>query len=92
MSAAIFNLFGMSRVMPRQFTDLLVWWQGGLGRRCHIVIWKAILHCLMWCLWRERNARTFEDCERNVLDLKLKNFRTLFDWMSANGLFSFASF
>ncbi len=36
--------------------------------------------------------RTFEDCERNILSLKLCFFRTLFDWMSATDLFSSMSF
>jgi hypothetical protein len=36
--------------------------------------------------------RTFEDIERNALELKLTFFRTLFDWMTAIELFSFISF
>ena len=51
------------------------------------VIWKAIPHCIMWCLWRERNVRTFEDCELSVVELKLHFYRSLLDWMSATGLF-----
>jgi hypothetical protein len=47
---------------------------------------------MVWCIWRERNARTFEDCEQNVLALKMCFFRTLFDWMSATALFSSISF
>jgi hypothetical protein len=65
---SVFTLFGMTWVMPRQVVDLLTCWQGSWGRHRHIEIWKAIPHCLMWCLWRERNARTFEDCEQNILD------------------------
>jgi hypothetical protein len=88
----VLTLFGMDWVMPRWVVDLLACWQGKLGRHQNIEIWKAIPHCLMWCLWRERNARTFEDCERNVLELKLVFFRTLFDWMTTTGLLSFLSF
>ena len=51
------------------------------------VIWKAIPHCIMWCLWRERNVRTFEDCELSVVELKLHFYRSLLDWMLATGLF-----
>jgi hypothetical protein len=25
--------------------------------------WKLVSACLLWCLWRERNNRCFEDCE-----------------------------
>ena len=35
-----------------------------------------IPHCLLWCLWRERNSRCFEDIERSIPDLKLLFFRT----------------
>ena len=41
MWATMFNLFGLTWVMPRQ---------GRLGRllqHCHIVIWNAIPHCLI---------------------------------------------
>jgi hypothetical protein len=85
------SLFRMHWVMPRRVVDLLDCWQGRLGRHQNIEIWKAIPHCLMWCIWRERNERTFEDSERNTLALKKMFFRTLFDWMSALGLFSFTS-
>ena len=45
-------------------------------------LWMAAPHCLMWCLWRERNNRTFKDTKRTMLDLKLIFFRTLLDWIS----------
>uniref|UniRef100_A0A2N9E7V6 Reverse transcriptase domain-containing protein n=1 Tax=Fagus sylvatica TaxID=28930 RepID=A0A2N9E7V6_FAGSY len=55
----IFGLFGLQWVMPKRVIDLFSCWYGSVGR--HSVIWKAIPHCIMWCLWRERNARIFED-------------------------------
>ena len=83
------SLFGVHWVMPARVLDLLSCWQGSLGRHQNCFIWRAVPHCVMWCLWRERNARTFEGCERNIFDLKLLLLRTLFDWMLATGLFSF---
>jgi hypothetical protein len=56
----VLTLFGMHWVMPRHLVDLLDFWQGKLGRHRHIEIWKAIPHCLMWCIWRERNTRSLE--------------------------------
>ena len=50
-----------------------------------------IPHCLMWGLWREKNARTFEGCEKPSHYLKLLFLRTLFEWGNALGLFSFYS-
>uniref|UniRef100_A0A2N9FU80 Reverse transcriptase domain-containing protein n=1 Tax=Fagus sylvatica TaxID=28930 RepID=A0A2N9FU80_FAGSY len=81
----VFGLFGIQWVMPKRVIDLFPCWIGSVGRTS--VIWKAIPHCIMWCLWRERNARTFEDCELSVVELKLHFYRSLLDWMSATGLF-----
>jgi hypothetical protein len=39
--------------------------------------------CLMWCIWRERNSRSFEDCERTTIELKAIVFKSLYVWMSA---------
>jgi hypothetical protein len=50
----VFSLFGIQWVMPRRVVDLLACWQGRLGQHRNCVIWRAIPHCLMWCLWRER--------------------------------------
>jgi hypothetical protein len=33
---------------------------------------------LLWCLWRERNDRNFEDCERMVVEIKSFFFNTLY--------------
>ena len=88
----VFSLFGMHWVMPRRIVDVLACWQGRLGRHKNWVLWNAIPHCVLWCIWRERNDRTFEGCERNILDLKILLLRTLFDWMTATSLFSFSNF
>jgi hypothetical protein len=87
----IFALFGIHWVMPRRVIELFDCWQGSMGRQQNLVIWRAIPHCLMWCLWRQRNARTFEGCELRVVELKLQFYRYLFDWLSATGLFSFSN-
>ena len=40
---------------------------------CHRngIVWKAVPHCLMWCIWKEWNSRSFEDMEQNLPDLNL---------------------
>lgn len=49
----------------------------------------------MWSLanvvYLERDARSFEGCENSVLHLKLLFFKSLFEWINALGLISFAS-
>jgi hypothetical protein len=44
------------------------WWSGGRSRSA--VVWKMAPLCLMWCIWREHNARCFEDSSRSFEDLK----------------------
>jgi hypothetical protein len=38
------------------------------------------LLCLMWCLWKERNGRSFEDCETSLFNLKKLVLQALFTW------------
>jgi hypothetical protein len=49
----IFNVFGVSWVMPRGVEDLLACWPGRSGMSESGIIWKAIPHCLIWGLWQE---------------------------------------
>uniref|UniRef100_A0A2N9IE81 Reverse transcriptase zinc-binding domain-containing protein n=1 Tax=Fagus sylvatica TaxID=28930 RepID=A0A2N9IE81_FAGSY len=66
----ILSMFGVWWVMPRHVVDLLACWNGRT-RRCRAAsIWGLIPHCLMWVIWRERNARSFEDSEKSIQDLK----------------------
>ena len=88
----ILSLFGVSWVMPKSVVWLLACWQGRFGRHRNGHIWIIVLHCLMWCLWRERNSRCFEDNEISIPELKLFFFRTLLDWLSILQNQSFSSF
>ena len=87
----IFVLFRIHWVMPKRVIDLFHSWQGSVGWHQNFVIWKVIPHCLMCCLWRERNARIFEGCELSVVELKLQFYRSLLDWMSGTRLFRFSN-
>jgi hypothetical protein len=61
---AFFSRFGLAWSMPRGVENLLqCWWTGGRFRSA--VVWKMVPHCIMWCLWSERNRRSFDDSERN---------------------------
>jgi hypothetical protein len=53
------------------------------GRFLDAAIWKIVLSCLMWCLWRKRNDRCFEDRERMMGDLKDFFLKTLYLWTTA---------
>jgi hypothetical protein len=41
-----------------------------MGKRLLVQIWRMAPLCLLWCLWKELNAHSFEDCETGLLNLK----------------------
>jgi hypothetical protein len=83
----VFAMFEIFWVMHGRVRDLFACWQGKMGKHPNHRIWRAVPHCLMWCLWRERNMRIFEGCEQHVDELKLLFMRTLFEWMASTRLF-----
>ena len=91
MWSMVFGMFGVQWVMPRSVLDLYSCWMGRLGRNDSVLVWKMILHCLIWCLWCERNSRHFEDAERHIPEIKLLFFHTLFDWVMGSGISSIHS-
>ena len=64
-----FQLFGVSWVMPRKVSD----WHA-------LRIWRLVPLCVMWCLWREWNARSFECNESGMIELRKLTLHTLFSW------------
>jgi len=70
MKLFFYILFGVEWVMSRRVLDLLSSWGNSLGRGQVKQIWKQVPLCAMWGLWRERNARHFEDVEMPVLELR----------------------
>ena len=87
----IFSMFNIFWVMPCGVMDLLSCW----GHSCCNVrirkIWDMIPSCLFWCLWRERNSRSFEGKENNLMEIKGMFIRTLMDWSKAAGATSCTS-
>ena len=63
-------LFGIHWVMPHKVIGLFESWQDMFGWHRNIVLWRLVPHCLLWCIWRERNARSFEGCELSLLEIK----------------------
>jgi hypothetical protein len=79
----VFQLFGVVWVMPRRVSELLGCWRGQLGNREVLHLWRLVPLCLMWCLWHERNARSFDDREIGMLELKRLMLQTLYIWRVA---------
>jgi hypothetical protein len=78
--SVIFQLFGVAWVMPLSVCECSRSWRSQYGNRTALCIWRMTPLCLMWCLWREQNARTFEDRETSLLDLKKLVLHSLFTW------------
>ena len=51
-------------------------------------VWRLVLHCLMWCIWCERNVRSFEGCGHSMLEIKSFFLQILLDWSVALSHFS----
>ena len=62
----LFQLAKMDWVPPRSIFDMLsINYNGsGLSKR-GIVLWQVASIALIWVVWRERNARIFEDKAKN---------------------------
>jgi hypothetical protein len=79
---AFFSRFSLSWVMPLRVVDLFAcWWTG--GRSQSAAAWKMVPCCILWCLWRERNDRQFEDKERSIEELISFFFHSLYSWVAA---------
>jgi hypothetical protein len=72
--------------------ELLACWRGQLGSRSVLDAWRMSPLCLMWCIWRERNARCFEDREISVEELKNILVKSLYTWTKAYNISQFSNF
>ena len=78
----MFRSFGIFWVLPRSVADTLFGWWNWPGKHMSS-IWNLAPLCLMWCLWREQNRRTFEDMESSDDQLLASFSSSLFDWSRA---------
>jgi hypothetical protein len=69
--SALFTRFGLSWVMPSSVINLFA------------AIWKMMLICPFWCLWKEKNNRCFKDLERSLEDIFNFVFHSLHIWTVA---------
>ena len=75
----VFRIFGISWVPSFMVRDFLFSWWNWLGKHSSS-IWNLVSLCLMWCIWKERNRRTFEDLDRYENQLLALFSGSLFDW------------
>jgi hypothetical protein len=58
-------------------------------------VWRLAPLCLLWCIWRERNARLFEDVETPMVELRKRLLNTLYSWIAPHhslSVFTFVDF
>jgi hypothetical protein len=75
----VFKAFGIQWVLPQRVVDLLFEWRNWFGKH-QSSVWNLVPLCLMWSVWRERNARTFEDMSRSADQLLEIFVNFLYDW------------
>jgi hypothetical protein len=68
--------------MPRTVLELLKSWVAAMGSGQATEAWRLAPLCLLWCIWRERNARLFEDVETSMVELRKRLIDTLYFWIS----------
>jgi hypothetical protein len=78
--SAIFSLVGLAWVTPKRVVDLFACWRGFGRQFSKRNVWKMVSSCLLWCLWREINDRSFEHYESLVTELKSFFFKNLYYW------------
>ena len=66
--------------MPGSLTECFGSWRAQKGNGTVLQIWRMASLCVMWCLWRERNAWNFEDHELGLMELKKRVMQALFSW------------
>ena len=89
--ALVFSMFGIWWVMPRHVVDLLAYWNFCKRRSRSATAWGLIPNCLMWVIWRERNARSFGDLEKTIQKLKQFFLFMLLEWVNASDIAHFNS-
>jgi hypothetical protein len=71
-------------VMPRTVLELLSSWGAAIGCGHAKEAWRLASLCLLWCIWREQNARLFEDVETSMVELRKRLLNTLYFWIAAH--------
>ena len=60
--------------MLSSVVELIACWSGKFFRIKTKVLWRMLLHCLMWFVWRERNTRTFEGMKDRFMSWSFSAF------------------
>jgi hypothetical protein len=73
----------------------LISWGATIGSRHAKEAWRLAPLCLLWCIWRERTTRLFEDVETPMVELRKRLLNTLYSWIAPHhslSVFTFVDF
>ncbi|WMV33426.1 hypothetical protein MTR67_026811 [Solanum verrucosum] len=56
--------------MPRNTAEVLACWEEAGIEAKNRSYWRTIPACIWWTIWRERNARSFEDRSKSLQMIK----------------------
>jgi hypothetical protein len=62
-----------------------------VGRRSLLDVWRIAPLCLMWSIWIELNARSFEDLEKIREEIKNILVKSPFSWAVAYNISQFSN-
>ncbi|WMV19021.1 hypothetical protein MTR67_012406 [Solanum verrucosum] len=74
------NLRGIQWTMPSKIVDTLSSWEEAGIEAKNRSYWRTIPACIWWTIWRERNARSFEDRSRSLQMIKTDCILLLCFW------------
>lgn len=85
--AFFLNHLRVSWSFPNHFCELILgWWINDL-EGLPSIIWSTLPSAICWGLWKERNAWIFEGVRKNLVELALSIYRSLFNWLSVRADF-----
>ncbi|XP_022869431.1 uncharacterized protein LOC111388851 [Olea europaea var. sylvestris] len=68
----------MDWVMPRRMEDVLRAWSRKFRDKDSGLVWNLFPGCIVWCVWRERNIRCFEDQAKTTEQIREWFYMTLY--------------
>lgn len=83
-AANLWNMFlcilGVSWVVPKTTKSMMDCWKEIGRRESEEDWWELIPASIWWTLWKERNARGFEDKSNNIQKIRMNCLSLLYFW------------